>query len=89
MNCYKCESTNVIKNGHTEDGRQKYICKTCKGILTEESSVHFFTEKEKEILKSFVKQKLSVKDMSTILNRTEKSIYAILERLNLHRSLTK
>ena len=88
MNCYKCESNNIVKNGHTEDGRQKYICKTCKSILTEDAT-HFFTEQEKTKLKSFVKQKLSVKDMATILNRTEKSIYAILERLNLHRSLNK
>lgn len=88
MNCYKCESTNIIKNGHTEDGRQKYICKTCKSVLTEDA-IHFFKPEEKDRLKSFVKQKLSIKDMATVLNRSEKSIYAILERLNLHRSLNK
>lgn len=89
MICYKCESKQTVKNGHTSDGRQKYFCKCCKATLTEEASLHFFTLKEKEMLKSFSQKKLNIKDMATVLNRTDKSIYGILERLNLHRSLNK
>jgi transposase-like protein len=33
MDCKKCGSTNVVKNGHTSTGQQQYHCRAC-GVYT-------------------------------------------------------
>ena len=43
MNCYKCQSTHSIKNGH-RGGKQCWLCKTCGRQFTGDYS---FIEREK------------------------------------------
>jgi insertion element IS1 protein InsB len=37
--CQRCESTDLIKNGHSSRGKQQYICKSCgrRGVVNPEA----------------------------------------------------
>ena len=51
--CPKCESTNIVKNGKTKIGKQKYHCKTCKAYGTLDPEVKYSPERKAEILRAY------------------------------------
>src|SRR5262245_8202885 len=52
--CPYCESENVVRNGHSPNGKQKYLCKDCKRQTRENPTSRGYSEKEKErILKAY------------------------------------
>jgi len=52
--CPYCESENVVRNGHSPNGKQKYLCKDCKRQTRENPISRGYSEEEKErILKAY------------------------------------
>ncbi len=51
--CRKCESENIVKNGKSPAGRQKYHCKDCDFYSTLEPFEKYSEEKREEILKTY------------------------------------
>jgi transposase-like protein len=51
--CTKCQSENIVKNGKTEAGRQKYHCKACSAYGTLNPSVQYTPERKAEILRAY------------------------------------
>jgi transposase-like protein len=48
--CTKCESENIVKNGTTKAGRQKYHSQACNAYGTLNPSVEYAPERKAEIL---------------------------------------
>jgi len=38
----KADATNLVKNGHTDGGRQRYLCKTCRKTFTATKGTPFY-----------------------------------------------
>jgi transposase-like protein len=54
LKCPYCESENVVRNGHSPNGKQKYLCKDCKRQTRENPTSRGYSEEEKErILKAY------------------------------------
>ena len=51
--CTKCQSTNIVKNGMTKTGKQKYHCKACGAYGTLAPSVQYTPERKAEILRAY------------------------------------
>ena len=52
--CRHCGSEDLIRNGHTSNGKQKYYCKSCKRQSRENPSSNGYTEENKEkIIKAY------------------------------------
>jgi transposase-like protein len=51
--CTKCQSENIVKNGKTKAGRQKYHCKACGAYGTLNPSVQYTPERNAEILRAY------------------------------------
>jgi transposase-like protein len=51
--CTKCQSANIVKNGKTKAGRQKYHCKVCNAYGTINPSVPYTPERKAEILRAY------------------------------------
>ena len=51
--CRTCGSTNIVKNGRNQCGRQQYLCKDCRasGVLTPKPS--YSPERQEEILRAY------------------------------------
>lgn len=83
--CYKCGSENVTKNGYnkTKDGeiKQKFICKDCFSILTEKAK-HYISTEEIKFIEKAIKNKIKIKDISLLLNKSERNIKDIIKKIN-------
>lgn len=51
--CTKCQSTNIVRNGTTKTGKQKYYCKECGAYGTLAPSVQYTPERKAEILRAY------------------------------------
>ena len=51
--CTNCGSENIVKNGTTVKGQQKFYCKDCKSYRTLNPIVKYTQEKKDEILKAY------------------------------------
>ena len=51
--CTRCRSPNIIKNGRTKTGKQKFYCHTCKSFGTLNPTVKYPPERKEEILKAY------------------------------------
>ena len=51
--CTKCQSENIIKNGQTKTGKQKYHCRDCQAYGTLMPSVPYTPERKEEILRAY------------------------------------
>ena len=48
IRCLYCDSEDLIRNGHTSNGKQKYRCKACKRQSRENPSANGYTEECRE-----------------------------------------
>ncbi len=48
ITCYHCGSDDVVKNGLSPNGTQKYLCHTCGRQSREDPSPNGYTEERKE-----------------------------------------
>lgn len=51
--CTKCQSENIVRNGKTKAGKQKYHCKACNAYGTLGPSVPYTPERKAEILRAY------------------------------------
>ena len=51
--CPKCQSANIIKNGTTRAGKQKYQCKECGTYGTLNPTVAYSPERKAEIMGAY------------------------------------
>jgi len=82
INCRKCFSTKIKKNGHTKSGQQKYHCHQCGfyGTL-------FTKEKEKKLKYKLIEklhlERVSQRGISRTLRVSRKTIATILKKKTL------
>ena len=52
--CQYCESKELVRNGHTPNGKQRYRCKSCKKQSRENPAPNGYTEdRREEIIRSY------------------------------------
>jgi len=58
--CRKCESQNIVKNGHNASGSQQYVCKDCgkRGVLEPKRG---YTEDQKAQILSAYQERSSMR----------------------------
>lgn len=76
--CYRCESEKIVKNGHTKDGKQKYLCKDCYSILTVNVKKNL-TKKEMKEIKMLLEIDCEIEEIAKKYNKTKRTIDAILK----------
>ena len=63
--CPKCQSKQLIKNGHNAQGKQQYLCKACGRIVVLNPS-QVYTEREKERIISAYYERPSMRGIERI-----------------------
>jgi len=51
--CTNCNSENIVKNGHSENGKQKYHCKDCKSWRVLNPAPRYSEEEKEKIIKAY------------------------------------
>lgn len=85
MICYRCNSELVVRNGKNKNGKQKFICRSCKSILTEEPEIlktcKITKDKTIKELDNFLKKQNSKVRYKTLEKQFKTSRTTIFRRL--------
>jgi IS1 family transposase/transposase-like protein len=87
MNCPKCNSANIVKNGSIHNKKQKFKCKECNKQFVENPARPRIDDKTKQLIDRLLLERLSLLGISRVTGVSVKSImkyikhkYANIER---------
>ena len=67
--CYQCNSGDIVKKGKSAKGKQKYKCKNCLSILTDDREKERLTKEEKLMIDKIFKEGNSLRSIGRIIDR--------------------
>lgn len=71
--CTKCQSENIVKNGHSSNGKQQYYCKACKAHRILESEKKYNEERKEEIIRAQT-ERVSLRGIERIFHITRNTV---------------
>ena len=85
--CPKCGSNNIIYNGYTATGKQRYKCKNCKKLYVENPSRPKVSDEKKNTVKKLMVERITLAGISratgvstTWLQNFANSVYENVDR---------
>lgn len=80
--CTKCESENILKNGHSKNGKQQYACKDCGAHRILDSEKDYSEERKEEIIKTY-QERTSLRGLERIFHVSAETVSGWLKKNNL------
>ena len=77
--CTRCNSNNIVMNGFTSAGKQKYHCRDCSCYRTLKTTQLYTEERKEEILRSY-KERSSLRGTRRIYGVAVSTILRWLEK---------
>ena len=77
--CTRCNSNNIVMNGLTSAGKQKYHCKDCNCYRTLHPTQVYSEERKEEILRSY-KERASLRGTRRVYGVAVSTILRWLEK---------
>ncbi len=71
MNCPKCDSKNITKNGSIHNGKQKFKCKDCKRQFIENPEKKVITQEQWEYVDKLLLEKIPIAGISRVTGISE------------------
>ncbi len=54
LKCYHCQSENLVRNGKTNNGKQRYLCTDCEKMSRDNPQPNGYTQAQREqILRAY------------------------------------
>lgn len=72
MNCPKCHSTQVVKNGHTHYGKQRFRCQECRRQFVENPTRQPVDESTRELIEKLLKERLALAAIARVTGVSER-----------------
>jgi len=80
LRCSHCQSENVVRNGKTAKGKQKYLCRNCGRQSRDNPKSSAYSEvRREEILRAY-REKSSIRGVSRIFGVSRNTISSWLKR---------
>ncbi|WP_121922660.1 IS1/IS1595 family N-terminal zinc-binding domain-containing protein [Hydrogenothermus marinus] len=67
MRCVYCNSEKIVKNGKSNQGKQRYLCKSCKRIFVENLERRHYPKKLKDMAIKLYIDRVSIAAISRSL----------------------
>ena len=80
--CTKCGSDNLLKNGHTSNGKQQYFCKTCGARRILEHEKDYSESRKGEIIRTYF-ERASLRGLERIFHVSRNTVSGWLKKNNL------
>ena len=77
--CTRCNSNNIVMNGFTSAGKQKYHCRDCSCYRTLKTTQFYTEERKEEILRSY-KERSSLRGTRRIYGVAVSTLLRWLEK---------
>jgi transposase-like protein len=79
ITCRHCDSSNIIRNGRTKSGQQKYYCKACSFCGTLDTKDEERIEK-KQLVEKLHREQVSQRGIARITGLSRNTIAKILKQ---------
>lgn len=83
--CPSCERTDLVKNGHSENGTQRYRCKSCKKSFQQDYSYRAWQSGMKDKIDDQILNSSGVNDTARILKISKNTVISHLKKKNQNR----
>ena len=80
LECPKCVGEDIVKNGHSENGTQRYLCKKCKLSFQVEYTYNAWQPGVKEQITKQTLNSSGVRDISRNLEISKDTVVSELKK---------
>ena len=84
MNCVKCGSNRVIKNGHIYGDKQRFRCKECNRQWVENPSKRVISEELRQIIDNLLLEQISQRGICRATGVSLKWLSSYLKKKSEH-----
>ena len=88
ISCTECGSEDLVKNGHSENGTQRWRCKTCKKSFQLQYSYIARKPGIKEQIPELTLNSSGVRDISRILGINKNTVISVLKKNSANQPLS-
>jgi len=81
MNCPRCESEQIIKNGSIHNGKQKYMCKVCGRQFVEDPQHRVISDETKALIDKLLLEKLPLAGIARVTGVSERWLQIYVNEL--------
>lgn len=82
IHCPHCEQSDLVKNGHSENGTQRYRCKSCGKSFQLDYSYQAWQPGMKEKIDEQTLNSSGVRDTARVLNIHKNTVISHLKKKN-------
>ncbi len=80
ITCRHCGSENIVRNGMTSNGKQRYLCKDCSKNSRENPQPNGYTEQKREEILSAYHERSSLRGLSRTFGVSRNTVTNWLEK---------
>ena len=80
--CPNCKKTDLVKNGHSKTGAQRYRCKSCKKSFQQAYSYRAWEPGMKDKIDEQILNSSGVRDTARVLKINKNTVIAHLKKKN-------
>jgi len=78
--CYHCGSSRIVKDGRTNNGKQRYKCRACQRSLRQDRSLNGYSlERKEEILRAY-HERTSLRGLQRIFGVSRQTVTSWLKK---------
>ena len=72
MNCPKCEAAQIVKNGRTHYGKQRFRCQKCRRQFVENSTLKPIEEATRYLIDKLLLERLALAAIARVTGVSER-----------------
>lgn len=80
LRCHHCQSEDLVRNGHTAKGKQKYLCRACGRQSRDDPQSNAYSAKRRQEILSTYQEGSSLRSISRIFGVSRNTITAWIKQ---------
>jgi transposase-like protein len=84
VSCSHCRGTEVVRNGATADGRQRYLCRTCRRRSTADPRPNGYTDEQRELILRAYQERSSLRGVTRTFGVSRNTVTSWLKNKQPH-----
>jgi len=78
--CYHCDSTQIVRNGRTSNGKQRFVCRACGRCSRADRASHGYSpERQAEILRAY-HERTSLRGLTRVFGVSRNTVSTWLKK---------
>jgi transposase-like protein len=80
VSCSHCQSTEIVRNGATADGRQRYLCHDCGRRSTADPRPNGYTDEQRELILRAYQERSSLRGLTRTFGVSRNTVTSWLKK---------